>query len=268
MGGGELTVVGTGIRLTQITVEARAAIDAADTVFFLVADPVTARWIRERHPGAESLQRFYQPHQLRRQSYVHMAEWIVARVRQGKRVCAVFYGHPGVFCYPSHEAVRRARREGFRARMLPGISAEDCLFADLGVNPSRSGCQSFEATDFLIYRRRFDPSSALILWQAGVLGELGYQKQYDLGGLRVLAEVLGAEYAASHSVVLYEAASLAVCEPVIQRLRLDALPGARVTPISTLYVPPKGPASLDLDMVARLRMDAATFGAARAAAQR
>jgi hypothetical protein len=33
--------------------------------------------------------------------------------------------------------------------MLPGISAEDCLFADLGIDPGIYGCQSYEATDFL-----------------------------------------------------------------------------------------------------------------------
>ena len=49
-----------------------------------------------------------------------MVEEILAAVREGKRVCAVFYGHPGVYVKPSHEAVRRARKEGFEARMLPG----------------------------------------------------------------------------------------------------------------------------------------------------
>ena len=40
--------------------------------------------------------------------------------------------HPGVYVAPSHETVLRARAEGYPARMLPGISSEDCLFADLG----------------------------------------------------------------------------------------------------------------------------------------
>ena len=45
-----------------------------------------------------------------------------SRIRAGFRVCAVFYGHPGVFVYPSHEAIRRARAEGFAARMLPALT--------------------------------------------------------------------------------------------------------------------------------------------------
>jgi hypothetical protein len=35
--------------------------------------------------------------------------------------------------------------------MLPAISAEDCLFADLGVDPADHGCPSYEATDFLVH---------------------------------------------------------------------------------------------------------------------
>ena len=86
-------------------------------------------------------------------------------------MCAVFYGHPGVFVNPSHRAVAQARAEGFRAAMLPGVSAEDCLFADLGLDPGAHGCQSYEATDFVIRRRSCYPSALLILWQVGALGE-------------------------------------------------------------------------------------------------
>jgi len=52
-----------------------------------------------------------------------MVERTVTFVRWGLNVCAVFYGHPGVFADPAHNAIRLARREGFRALMLPGISA-------------------------------------------------------------------------------------------------------------------------------------------------
>jgi hypothetical protein len=89
-------------------------------------------------------------------------------------VCVVFYGHPGVFVQPAHEAIRVARLEGFTARMLPGISAEDCLFADIEVDPGVYACQSFEATDFLVRKRKFDPRSPLVLWQIGSIGDLYY----------------------------------------------------------------------------------------------
>jgi precorrin-6B methylase 1 len=79
-------------------------------------------------------------------AYDRMVERILSYVRRGLNVCVVFYGHPGVFVHPGHESIRRARIEGFSACILPGISAEDCLFAELGIDPSKNG-QSFEATE-------------------------------------------------------------------------------------------------------------------------
>ena len=75
--------------------------------------------------------------------------------------------------------------------MVPGISAEDCLIADLGIDPAVNGCQSYEATDFLMNARLIDPSSQLILWQAGALGDWTFQTRgYDLKALPLLVEKL------------------------------------------------------------------------------
>ena len=71
----------------------------------------------------------------RMHTYEAMVQHILAEVVASKRVVAAFYGHPGVCTYPTHESVRRARAAGLPARMLPAVSAEDCLFADLGVDP-------------------------------------------------------------------------------------------------------------------------------------
>ena len=172
-------------------------------------------------------------------AYRRMIDQILAPVRSGQTVCAAFYGHPGVFVVPSHEAIRQARREGFDARMLPGISAEDCLFAELGIDPARSGCQSFEATDFLIYRRRFDPSSALVLWQVGVVGNLKYRPRPARSGLRALARRLSRAYGGGHEVVLYEASILPVLPSTICSTTIEELPTTEVSGSMTLFVPPR-----------------------------
>lgn len=256
MKAGSLTVVGTGIQLVgHLTLAAKAWIEQADKVLFAVADPVTAKWLRSLNPTAESLP-YNTDNQRRRETYREMVERILAEVRQGLNVCTIFYGHPGVFADPAHEAIRLAHREGFRAQMLPGISAEDCLFADLGLDPGKNGCQSFEATDFLIRQRKFDPTSALILWQIAVIGNLGfYKEEGHLHGLKVLAEVLETHYNSDHEVIVYEAAVYyPVCEPVIQRMPLFKLPETNVSLVSTLYVPPKALAPVDSEMMARLSM--------------
>jgi tetrapyrrole (corrin/porphyrin) methylase-like protein len=257
---GSLTVVGTGIRLVaQTTPEALASIERADRVLYLVADPATKAWIQRVNRTAESLEDCYSEGKLRSESYAEMVRRIVAPVREGLSVCAAFYGHPGTFVQPSHEAIRLVRSEGFVARMLPGVSAEDCLFADLGVDPARDGCQSFEATDFLVRPRNFDATSVLILWQIGVIGEARTRVRlpHEARGLRLLTEQLRRHYSGRHEVVVYEAAPYPVCEPLILRIRLSRLPTAAVPPLATLYVPPKTSApAVDLSMLARLGLTA------------
>jgi len=181
-----------------------------------------------------------------------MVEEILASVREGKRICVAFYGHPGVFAYPTHEAIRRAREEGFSARMLPGISAEDCLCADLGVDPGATGCQSYEATDFVMRQRTIDTSASLILWQIGVVGNFTYAPDGDTSRLPVLVECLCALYDPAHEVVLYEASPFPGCGPVIQRVPLAQVAAADVSPATTLYVPPFSARLVDREMVARL----------------
>jgi precorrin-2 methylase len=161
----QLIVIGTGIRtIGQMTLESVAWLKRADIVLYVVSDPIAEEMIKTLRPdGAESLYSCYGENKPRLQSYNEMIDKTLGYVRAGKRVCMAAYGHPGVFAYPTHESVRRARAEGYKARMLPGISAEDCMFADLNFDPAMAGCQSYEATDFLINGRIADNSSNLIL---------------------------------------------------------------------------------------------------------
>ncbi|MFJ7906666.1 SAM-dependent methyltransferase [Kitasatospora sp. NPDC096204] len=258
---GSLTVVGTGIGIAgQVTIEARAHMEQADKLLFLVADVATGYWLTKLNSTAESLQSFYGEGKDRLVTYTEMIERILSCVREGGRVCVAFYGHPGVFVHPAHEAVRIAREEGYDARMLPGISAEDCLFADLGLDPGKLGCQSYESTDFLVHHRRFDPNVPLILWQIAVIGEIGYRtdQAFSRAGVEVLVDALLEDYSPDHEVVVYEAAQFPICEPVMKRVPLAKLPDAPVTGISTLYVPPAAKTPMDEGMLERLGLRAAT----------
>jgi uncharacterized protein YabN with tetrapyrrole methylase and pyrophosphatase domain len=177
---------------------------------------------------------------------------ILDEVRAGKRVCVAFYGHPGVFVTPSHEAIRLAREEGFEARMLPGVSAEDCLFADLGVDPARFGCQSYEATDFLVRRRGVDTGAALVLWQVGTVGSEGAAAEAQPTGLAVLVERLLQDYPPDHEAVLYEASPYFGFAPLIRRVPLGELGPEHVTAMATLYLAPLRQAPIDEAVLERL----------------
>lgn len=253
MGAGSLTVVGTGIQLaSQVTPQTRAAIERADEVLYLVADPLTAVWIERLNPNARSLDRHYEPGRDRAETYAAIVEETLDRVRAGRRVCLAFYGHPGVFVDPGHEAVGRARDEGFRARMLPAVSAEDCLVADLGLDPGELGCQSYEATGFLVYRYRIEPSALLVLWQIGFLGQVTTVAGPAPLPLELLVARLAEHYPEQHEVIVYEAAVYPILEPQVEPLPLAGLPEAEIPPMATLVVPPTARAAADDAMIDRL----------------
>jgi len=245
-----LVVVGTGIRsVGQLTTEAIAWIKRADHVPYVVTDPLGESIVRSLNPNTESLSWMYSTSLPRTETYEQMVCRVMELVREGKQVCFAAYGHPGVFAFPTHEAIRRARREGYRARMLPGISAEDCLFAALGIDPASAGCQSYEASDFLMNRLIFDPTSPLVLWQIGVLGEMhGVDRQTRARGLPQLIRRLAQSYPEDHMIYLYEASLFPTSEPRIGGLKLRDLQQATLTTMTTLYIPPFGTPDTDWEL--------------------
>ena len=250
---GSLTIVGTGIRAgLQTTRESRLCIERAGKVLFLLAEVAPTGWISALNPSAESLAPLYQPGRRHADVYEDIITTILSWVRRDLDVCVATYGHPGVFDQTSHESVRRARAEGFPARILPGVSAEDCLYADLELDPGEHGCQSFDATDFLTYGRRPDVSVPLILWQVSVVGSPLTTGTVNRSGLQVLAERLEELYGPDHEVVAYEATPFPVGSPMIERSTVRDLADARVTGLSSLYVPRRSKPVRDEAMMTRL----------------
>jgi hypothetical protein len=172
-------------------------------------------------------------------AYRRMIDAALQALQEHPLVCVVFYGHPGVFVYPSFKMRQEARRAGHVARMLPAISAESCLYADLEIDPAQDGCQSFEATNFLLHDRVFDCRSLLILWQVGMICDASFQASgYANEKLSLLVERLHLSYPQDHDVIIYEAAQYAVSEPKIHHCELRNLTSAPITPATTLVVPP------------------------------
>lgn len=253
---GELVIVGTGIKaISHITNEARANMARADVLFYLVADPLTEEFIQALNPSAISLLKHYSEGTLRLQSYQAMIAEVLDAVLLGGSVCCAFYGHPSVFVYPSHELHRRCLASGVPCEVLPGISADAALYADLSIDPAKDGLSSFEATDFLVFDRPFSPHCGLVLWQIGVIGDLGYRRDRDMAaGLAVLQEKLLEAYPPEHLVTVYEAATLPLMPFSAVATPLSALRLAPVSAISTLYVPPARRATVNQEMMRKLNL--------------
>lgn len=253
---GRLACVGLGMMLgAHLGPRARAHIEQADVVFVAASDALVELWVRGLRADARSLQPHYAEGKPRHATYREMVAAMLAEVRAGKSVCGAFYGHPGVFAQVPHQAIAQARAEGFEASMEPGVSAEDCLYADLGVDPGEVGCQHYEATQLLLYRRRVDPAAWLVLWQVGIAGDRHCRTFATSPAHRqVLVDRLLEDYPPGHEVIVYEAATLPIGGPRMERVPLHALAQAELHMHSSLAIPPAQP--MQPDTVLRARLDA------------
>ena len=148
------------------------------------------------------------------------------------------YGHPGVFAGPSHEAIARVRAAGSPARMLPAVSALDCLCADLGIDPGRQGLLVYEATAFLDLRPTVDPRATLVLFQVGMLGEPG---AVPTGVVRErfphLVRLLRERYGPERAAVLYEASAYPGVPPTLVHFSLDSDEPPAPSVLASLCIP-------------------------------
>jgi uncharacterized protein YabN with tetrapyrrole methylase and pyrophosphatase domain len=237
---GSIICLGIGITLgSHLSLLAKNYIEQADVVFSLVSDGIVEQWINGMNNDSRSLQAYYKEGISRAISYRNMIEAILAEVYQGKNVVGAFYGHPGVFACVPHLAIAEAKQQGYFALMEPGISAEDCLFSDLGIDPGEYGCAQFEASQFMMFQRTIDPSAYLILWQVCIAGDTSLTKFSTCKNYRaVLTEVLLKNYEGNHRVILYEAPTLPIHSARKQYIKLSDLSEAELNPETTLVIPP------------------------------
>ncbi len=251
---GSIVCVGVGMTLgAHICPISKSHIDKADVVFSGVSNGIVELWLKEMHPDVRSLQAFYEKGKSRRITYKQMVEVMLEQVRAGKKVVGAFYGHPGVFAQAPRVAIEQAKQEGFDAKMIPGISAEDCLYADLGIDPGSVGCQHYEASQFMFYQRVFDPSAYLVLWQIGIAGDKSLTRRSTGQAHRqILVELLLKTYSEAHIIILYEAAVLPIDKVLQQRITLGELANVSLSQHTTLVIPPSESMKKNTELLNRL----------------
>jgi len=237
---GSLVCVGLGMAMgAHITPISRSYIESADIVFTLVSNGIVELWVKEINSNSISLQQFYNKGESRNVSYKNMVNAMLEQVQDGKNVVGAFYGHPGVFAKVPHDAIQKARELGFESHMEPGISAEDCLFADLGIDPGKVGCQQYEASQFMFYKRIIDPSAYLILWQVGIAGDKSLaMRATGVEQRNLLVELLNENYSNEHLVILYEAKVLPTDKMRCEQVVLSQFAECELHAHTTLVIPP------------------------------
>lgn len=151
----------------------------------------------------------------------------------------MLYGHPTTFADPGLQAIIAAQKQSIETIILPGISVENCLYADLRIDPGQFGCLHVEATELLLYDKILDPTAHLCVWQVGMIGNRAApQVNQRARHLDLLGFKLQNYYPKNHTVYLYEASVYPTVEPQIHQFLLDEIESQSISTLSTLYIPP------------------------------
>ncbi|EEZ95969.1 SAM-dependent methyltransferase [Legionella longbeachae] len=252
-----LIVVGSGIKsIAHLTEEAKRVIHNSDKVLYLVNEDNLKDWIERESKNAESLEPIYFQYSKRVDAYHNITLHIINEYHRVRNLCVVFYGHPAILTESVLNAVRQIKAENGNATILPGISAMDCLFSDLEIDPGEHGCFSIDATELLIYERTIDVSSHVILWQ---IANLGMHDTLTTNKLAILEDYLESYYPRNQLVCIYEAAVLPMFKARIEWIELHELKLSDIKTTSTLYIPPAAKKKLSQKYLDLLEIDTQNY---------
>ena len=242
---GELVIVGSGIAaIAHFTLETIGYIKEADIVFYHANSGVTASYIRELNPNSVDLYEYYGEGKVRTITYIQMAELMLREVRAGRSVVGLFHGHPGFFVQAARRSLAIAKREGHKTALIPAVSAIDCLFADLRIDPGVSGLQILKAGHILRDNAQVATDNHVVFIQIGSVGDNTFSfsgfKQAKYGQF---FDKLISIYGEHHDSVYYVAPIFPGCDPVVRPRKLREYRDSSTlnsVHAATLYLPPIG----------------------------
>jgi uncharacterized protein YabN with tetrapyrrole methylase and pyrophosphatase domain len=235
-------IVGLGmVGPRQITKEGDAALRKCSRVFALHYDDTVTDYLATVSSSVSKLVGFYEEGVSRSVTYERISTTVLDAAMEAPPVAFAVYGHPLVFVAPTKIIQQEGARRGLRVKTLPGISAMDCLFIDLGLDPAVDGLQMYEATDLLLRERPLQSDVPCLLWQIGALETIFYVPQQSRPErFTRLRNYLTRFYAPEHEVVVALTPTLPIANPKLLKCRLDELEtaSARINGAETLYIPP------------------------------
>jgi precorrin-2 methylase len=242
---GRLAIVGSGITaIAHLTLETIGYIQQADVVFYHANSGVTATHVRELNPNAIDLYEYYGEGKIRNITYVQMAELMLREVRRGRSVVGLFHGHPGYFVKAGRRALAIAQMEGYETVLLPGISATDCLFSDLRIDPGVIGVQILKAAHVLRENACVATSNHVVLVQVGSVGDNTFSfTGFKHTKLDRFFDKLISIYGEDHDSIYYVASIFPGLDPVILERKLGEYRHQKILDTvnaATLYLPPAG----------------------------
>lgn len=166
----DIYVVGIGIKwIEHITLEVDRVLGSCNEILYIERAPGIEEYFRKKCERTTNLTDLYAENSDRSKTYHEMAARVIEAALERSPVVFALYGHPTIYAFPPFLVREMANPLGLNVKILPGISALDCLFCDLAVDPSVNGIQMFEATDLLLRKHPINTTAATVIWQIGSL---------------------------------------------------------------------------------------------------
>jgi len=238
----DIYIVGVGIRKAdQITREVEAAIRNSVEVFHVAPKNQVDKYLKKLCPRVRDLLPLYREGVNRLETYDQMSAMVLESALKHGPVTFASYGHPLVYVYPSYQIITVATLLGLSVKVLPGISALDCILIDLGLDPAYSGLQMYEATELLVRRRPLQNDVPCLIWQVGSTETAYYTRQETTAQqLKGLQRHLLKFYPPTHGATAVFSSPLPGVSSTLWRFRLMELTKyhAFLHQGMTLFIPP------------------------------
>lgn len=257
-----LIIAGTGIKfLSHLTIEVKSAIETSSCVVFLLNEPAMKNWITKHAKKYISMDKTYFSSSSRADTYYKIADELLLHLKEYNDICFLIYGHPTFFSSVVGEIKKRISFEEVLVQIMPGISALDCLFADLNIDPGTRGLQSYDATEFILYDESFSVSAHLVLWQIAIVGELRVINNNNINlscqkkALSLLKSKLMKQYPEDHKIILYVASQYPGVDFEHSEFKLRELTTVNIPRLATLYIPPLDTKKVNLSVMNLLKLN-------------
>ena len=243
---GSLACIGLGVLFdAHLTPATRRRIARSDVIFAEDLHAASFLALNDLHNDVRSLSSKALAESSARPIDDGIVELVLEEIRQGKHVCVAFLGHPSCGASRAHMLIRAAHQEGFPASFEPAISIEDCIYADLGIDPGKFGCQQYDVSQIMLYRRSIDTSAYLLLWRFGAEDMRPEPRR------KLLLEVLAREYPLDHQVFAYVPPTMdAPAE--FTTWAIGSLERIEACPLTAIIIPPAADLLPDKEIRARL----------------
>ncbi|WP_192484645.1 MULTISPECIES: SAM-dependent methyltransferase [Cysteiniphilum] len=237
----KLFVVGSGIKtLGHFTKEFITCATQSDIVLFLNNDHITKEWYEKYCKKTYDLNEIYQKDNTvhRKDIYLAIADYVIKSFDEHDSVCFSLYGHPFFCAQPALYAIDEIarEREDIEIHSFAAVSALDCLWNDLRVNPAENGMQMYEASHMIYEEIPLISKVDLVILQAGFIDIQTIHTGEQKANTDKLKHHLLKYYHVDSQIIIYQAAQYPSQAPVIDKIKLNELESNKVTTLSTIYI--------------------------------